>query len=155
MIPNLRIAPDDLTGAEILALLQLHLDEMHRWSPPESVHAMPAERLRQPDVTFFAAWDGDILAGCGAIKHLDAGHGELKSMRAAPAYRGKGVGRAILDRLLAEARARGYTRVSLETGRPEPFQAAQALYRANGFVECPPFGNYVSDPFSLCMTKEL
>jgi putative acetyltransferase len=152
---NLRIEPDDLTGPKILALLQLHLDDMFQWSPPESVHAMPAERLRQPDVAFFAAWDGDTLAGCGAIKHLDATHGELKSMRAAPAYRGKGVGRAVLDRLLAEARARGYTRVSLETGRPEPFHPAQALYRANGFAECAPFGDYVSDDFSLCMTREL
>lgn len=155
MVPHLRIAPDDLTGAQILGLLQLHLDDMHRWSPPESVHAMPAERLRQPDVLFFAAWDGEVLAGCGAIKHLDATHGELKSMRAAPAYRGRGVGRAILDRLLAEARARGYVRVSLETGRPEPFHAAQALYRADGFVECPPFGAYVADDFSMCMTKVL
>jgi putative acetyltransferase len=152
---DLRIVPDDLTGPQILALLQLHLDEMHQWSPPESVHAMPAERLRQPDVSFFAAWDGDTLAGCGAIKHLDEGHGELKSMRAAPAYRGLGVGRAILDRLLAEARARGYAQVSLETGRPAPFHPAQALYRANGFVECPPFGDYVSDDFSLCMTRRL
>jgi putative acetyltransferase len=154
-VPELRIVPDDLTGAQILALLQLHLDDMHRWSPPESVHAMPAERLRQPDVTFFAAWDGDHLAGCGAIKRLDVTHGELKSMRAAPVYRGRGVGRAILDCLLTEARTRGYTRVSLETGRPDPFLPAQALYRANGFVECPPFADYVADEFSLCMTRAL
>jgi putative acetyltransferase len=152
---TLRIVPDDLSGPQILALLQLHLDDMHRWSPPQSVHAMPAVRLRQPDVAFFAAWDGDVLAGCGAIKHLDDRHGELKSMRAAPAYRSQGVGRAILHRLLDEARARGYTRVSLETGRPEPFHAAQKLYRANGFIECAPFADYVPDPFSLCMTKEL
>lgn len=155
MIENLRIVPDDLTGEPVLALLQLHLDEMQRWSPACKVHAMPAQRLRQPDVLFFAAWDGDTLAGCGAIKHLDEGHGELKSMRAAPAYRGKGVGKAILLRLLEEARARGYTRVSLETGRPEPFRDAQNLYLAHGFTECPPFGDYVSDDFSLCMTKVL
>jgi putative acetyltransferase len=155
MTPDLRIQPDDLTGEAVLALLQLHLDEMHQWSPPESVHAMPAERLRQPDVAFFSAWDGETLAGCGAIKHLDDTHGELKSMRVAPAYRGKGVGRAILLRLLEEAGSRGYTRVSLETGRPEPFQPAQGLYRAHGFTECPPFGNYVSDDFSMCMTLEL
>ena len=152
---NLRIVPDDLTGAPILAVLQLHLDEMHQWSPPESVHAMPADRLRAPDVTFFAAWDGEVLAGCGALKHLDAGHGELKSMRAAPAYRGRGVGRALLIHLLQEARARGYVRVSLETGRPAPFHPAQSLYRSHGFVECAPFGDYVSDTFSLCMTKDL
>ncbi|MCJ2180421.1 GNAT family N-acetyltransferase [Novosphingobium album (ex Hu et al. 2023)] len=155
MIENLRIAPDDLTGGPVLALLQFHLGEMHQWSPACSVHAMPAERLRQPDVLFFAAWDGDTLAGCGAIKHLDEAHGELKSMRAAPDYRGKGVGKAILLRLLEVARARGYTRVSLETGRPEPFRAAQNLYLSHGFAECPPFGDYVSDDFSLCMTKAL
>ncbi len=155
MIENLRIVPDDLTDERVLALLQMHLDEMHQWSPACKVHAMPAERLRQPDVLFFAAWDGDTLAGCGAIKHLDEGHGELKSMRAAPAYRGKGVGKAILQRLLEEARARGYTRVSLETGRPGPFRDAQNLYLAHGFNECPPFGDYVSDHFSLCMTKVL
>jgi putative acetyltransferase len=151
----LRIVPDDLTHPAVLALLQFHLDEMHRWSPPGSVHAMPAERLRRPDVAFFSAWDGETLAGCGAIKHLDTEHGELKSMRAAPEYRGRGVGKAILARLLEEARNRGYARVSLETGRPEPFHAAHGLYRANGFVECPPFGDYVSDTFSLCMTKDL
>ena len=152
---DLRIVADDLTGAPILALLQLHLDEMYQWSPPQSVHAMPADRLRAPDVTFFAAWDGATLAGCGAIKHLDGTHGELKSMRAAPAYRGRGVGRAILTHLLEEAKARGYTRVSLETGRPEPFHAAQALYRTNGFIECAPFADYVADDFSICLTKAL
>ncbi|KHK89551.1 GNAT family N-acetyltransferase [Novosphingobium malaysiense] len=155
MTPTLAIVPDDLTGEPVLALLQLHLNEMHRWSPACKVHAMPAERLRQPDVLFFSAWDGDTLAGCGAIKHLDDTHGELKSMRAAPQYRGKGVGKAILLRLLEEARARGYSRVSLETGRPEPFRAAQNLYLSHGFVECPPFGDYVSDEFSICMTKVL
>lgn len=154
MIENLRIVPDDLTSEAVLALLQFHLDEMHQWSPPESVHAFPVERLRHPDVTFFSAWDGDRLAGCGAIKHLDADHGEVKSMRAAPGYRGRGVGKAILGRLLEEARTRGYTRVSLETGRPEPFHAAQRLYLAHGFVECPPFGDYVADDFSMCMTRE-
>lgn len=155
MIQGLRIVPDDLTGEQVLALLQMHLDEMHKWSPACRVHAMPAERLRQDDVSFFSAWDGNQLAGCGAIKHLDQGHGELKSMRAAPEYRGKGVGKAILLHLLTVARERGYSRVSLETGRPEPFQAAQNLYRANGFVECPAFGDYVSDDFSMCMTKVL
>lgn len=155
MTANLTIVPDDLTGKDVLALLQLHLDEMHQWSPAGKVHAMPAERLREADVSFFSAWDGDCLAGCGAIKHLDDVHGELKSMRAAPAYRGKGVGKAVLLHLLEEARARGYNRVSLETGRPQPFQAAQNLYRAHGFVECPPFGDYVSDEFSLCMTRVL
>lgn len=152
---DLTMVEDDLTGPEIAALLRLHLDEMFQWSPPESVHAMPIERLRQPDVTFYSAWHGATLAGCGALKRLSDTHGELKSMRAAPEYRGRGVGKAILIHLLQVARERGYSRVSLETGRPEPFRDAQNLYRAFGFAECPPFGDYVSDAFSMCMTREI
>lgn len=152
---GLRIVEDDMSDPRIAALLRLHLDEMFRWSPPKSVHAMPIERLRQPDVTFYSAWDGDTLAGCGALKQLDSTHGELKSMRAAPAYRGRGVGKAILLHLLAEARARGYARVSLETGRPEPFLPARRLYEAHGFVECASFGDYDPDDFSICMTRQL
>ena len=149
------IREDDLTGAEVTALLRLHLDEMHQWSPPESVHAMPIERLRAPDVTFYSAWQGNRLAACSALKQLDLRHGELKSMRAHPDFRGRGAGRAMLDHLLGEARARGYSRVSLETGRPEAFRPARALYQANGFAECPPFADYVADDFSICMTRDL
>jgi putative acetyltransferase len=155
VIPDLRFVEDDLTGTEIAALLRLHLDEMHQWSPPESVHAMPIERLRGPDVTFWSAWSGADLAGCGALKQLDAWHGELKSMRAHPDWRGKGVGKAMLHHLLGEARSRGYSRVSLETGRPEPFLPARRLYESHGFAECPPFADYVLDDFSICMTKAL
>lgn len=150
-----RIIADDLTGAEVTALLRLHLNEMHQLSPPESVHAMPIERLRASDITFYTAWDGANLAGCGALKALTPDHGELKSMRAAPAYRGRGAGRAMLEHLLAEARARGYVRVSLETGRPGAYAPARRLYEANGFAECPPFSDYVADDFSICMTREL
>ena len=149
------VRPDDLTGEAVVALLQLHLDEMHRWSPADKVHAMPVSRLRQPDVTFFAAWDGKALAAVGALKHLDDEHGELKSMRADPAYRGKGAGEAILKALLDEAGRRGYRWLGLETGRPEPFRPAHHLYRKHGFAECAPFGDYVSDDFSLCMEKML
>lgn len=150
-----RIAPDDLTDPRVLALLRLHLDEMHQWSPPESVHALPPEKLRADDVAFFAAWDGERLAAVGALKHLGEGRGELKSMRAAPEYRGQGAGEAILHRLLAEAEARGYRWLGLETGRPAPFHPARQLYEKHGFAECPPFGNYVSGGFSLCMEKHL
>ena len=152
---GLRVIEDDLSGAEIAALLRLHLGEMMQWSPPGSVHAMPIERLRGPDVTFWSAWDGERLAGCGALKQLDARHGELKSMRAAPGYRGRGVGKAMLLHLIGEAQARGYARVSLETGRPEPFEPAQRLYRAHGFAECPPFADYVLDGLSICMMRAL
>ena len=150
-----RIEEDDLTGPEVTALLEFHLVEMHRWSPPESVHAMPVERLRQPDVTFYSAWDEDRLAAVGALKALDPTRGELKSMRAAPEYRRQGAGQAVLHHLLAEAERRGYRWLGLETGRPEPFRPAQALYRKHGFSECPPFGDYVADGFSICMERWL
>lgn len=150
-----RIARDRLEHPEVLALLQLHLDEMQRWSPACKVHALPAERLREPDVTFFTVRDGDALAAVGALKELDPTRGELKSMRAAPAYRGKGAGEAILLHLMAEARARGYRWLGLETGRPEPFAPAARLYAKHGFAECAAFGDYVSDEFSLCMEKWL
>ena len=150
-----RIVEDDLTGPEIAALLRYHLDEMYSLSPAESVHAMPLERLREPDVTFWSAWTGEDLAACGALKRLDPTHGEIKSMRAAPEWRGKGAGKAILLHLLAEARKRGYTRLSLETGSPEAFLPARRLYEAHGFVECGPFGDYRLDPWSLFMTRQL
>lgn len=149
------IASDDPTSADIAALIAFHLGEMRRHSPACSVHAMPAERLREADVTFFALRIEGRLAGCGALKELDATHGELKSMRVADEFRGRGLGEALLLRLMAEATERGYIRLSLETGRPEPFQAAQALYRKHGFVECPPFAGYIEDPFSMCMTRTL
>ncbi len=150
-----RVMPDDLTCEVVLGLLQLHLDEMHKWSPADKVHAMPAERLREPDVSFFAVWDSDQLAAVGALKALGQQRGELKSMRAAPEYRGKGAGEALLVHLIKEARTRGYTWLGLETGRPEDFLPAQRLYEKHGFAECPAFGDYVSDEFSLCMEKHL
>lgn len=150
-----RIVEDDLTGPEIAALLTLHLAEMHAWSPPESVHAMPIDRLRASDVTFFSAWQGEALAACAAIKDLGNGEGELKSMRADPAFRGKGAGRAVLDALIAEAYRRGYARLSLETGATDDFAPAHRLYLANGFVDCGPFADYREDPFSRFMTRAL
>jgi putative acetyltransferase len=150
-----RIVRDDLSGPEVADLLRLHLGEMHQWSPACKVHALPLERLREPDVTFWSAWDGERLAAVGALKDLGVGRGELKSMRAAPEYRGKGAGEAILLHLLAEARARGYSWLGLETGRPEPFVPARRLYEKHGFAECPAFGDYVSDDFSLCMDRTL
>ncbi|MBH0111644.1 GNAT family N-acetyltransferase [Novosphingobium sp. YJ-S2-02] len=152
---DLVIRPDDLTGEAILALLRYHLDEMHRHSPADSVHALPPERLRHPDVSFYSAWYGETLAGCGALREVEPGHGEIKTMRVAPATLRKGVGRAILRHLLEEARSRGFSRVSLETGSTAPFHPAHALYRAHAFVECAPFADYVLDDFSICMTLEL
>ncbi len=150
-----RIIQDELERQEVLDLLAFHLAEAHTLSPACKVHAMPAERLRQPDVTFFSVWEGDTLAAVGALREIDAARGELKSMRAAPAYRGKGAGEAILRHLIAEARRRGYTWLGLETGRPAAFVPARTLYAKHGFAECENFGDYVSDEFSLCMSRRL
>jgi len=149
------IRPGDLHSPEVIALLEYHRAEMHRWSPPENVHALPVTRLREEDVTFFSAFDGDHLAAIGAIRALDPTRGELKSMRAAPPYRGRGAGQAILLALIEEARQRGYQWLGLETGRAEAFQPAWSLYRKHGFGECPAFGDYEANDFSLCMERFL
>ena len=150
-----RIVEDDLTGAEVAALLELHLREVHQWSPACKVHAMPLERLRQPDVTFYSAWDGDSLAAVGALREIEPGRGELKSMRAAPEYRGQGAGEAILLHLIGEAGRRGYRWLGLETGRYDAWLPARNLYRKHGFAECKDFGDYIGDEFSVCMSRVL
>lgn len=152
---ELRIIGDDLSGEAIRALIAYHVADAQTLSPPESVHAMPLERLARADVAFFSAWLDGELAGCGALRELAPDRGELKSMRVLPAFLRRGVGEAILLRLIAEARARGYTWLGLETGRPAAFLPAQSLYAKHGFAACPPFGEYSDNDFSLCMSRAL
>lgn len=149
------IRVDDLRGPEIAALLQEHLDEMALYSPPESIHALDLERLRQPEITFWTVWQDGELVGCGAIRQLDATHGEIKSMRTSHRHRRKGVAAAVLQHLLEEAAQRGYRRLSLETGSSAPFAAARQLYARFGFGYCDPFGDYVEDVYSVFMTRTL
>ena len=151
----IEIRADDLRGADVAALLQEHLDDMHRHSPPESVHALDLDTLRRPEITFWVVRDGDALLGCGALKQLDPRHGEIKSMRTANVHRGRGVGASMLEHIVAEARRRGYARLSLETGTPAAFDPARRLYARYGFVECGPFAGYAPDPYSTFMTLEL
>ncbi|MDH5835006.1 GNAT family N-acetyltransferase [Luteimonas kalidii] len=151
----LHIAVDPLHGPQIAALLQAHLDEMHRISPPESVHALDLARLRAPDITFWSAWEGDALLGCAALRELDSTHGEVKSMRTEPAARRRGVAAALLTQVMDEASRRGYRRLSLETGTQPKFAPARALYARFGFETCGPFAGYVEDPCSTFMTRAL
>jgi putative acetyltransferase len=151
----MHIDEDDLTGPEITALLKRHFDSMFEHSPPESCHVLPIDKLRAPDITFWSAWEGDELLGCGALKEIDREHGEVKSMRTVDARLKRGVGAAILRHIIAEARARGYRRLSLETGTADAFAPARRLYARHGFAECPPFGDYRLDPWSVFMTLEL
>ena len=151
----MNIKRDDLRGPEVAALLTEHLADMAAVSPPESCHALNLDGLRRPEITFWSAWEGPELLGCGALKELDTGHAEIKSMRTAQTHRGKGVGTLILQHLLTEAGRRGYRRLSLETGSMAFFEPAHRLYRRFGFEACEPFANYVEDPNSLFMTKVL
>jgi putative acetyltransferase len=150
----MHIRIDDLTGPEIRGLLEEHLRNMHQLSPPESVHALDLSGLRQPDITFWTAWQDDALVGCGALKELDPSHGEVKSMRTASAHRRKGVGRAMLEHIIAAARSRHYARLSLETGSMEAFAPARRLYEGFGFKYCAPFADYQDDPNSVFMTRK-
>ncbi|MBC5786099.1 GNAT family N-acetyltransferase [Ramlibacter sp. USB13] len=151
----MHIRVDDLRGPEIRALLEEHLRNMHAISPPESVHALDLQALRHPAITFWTAWSGADLLGCGALKALDASHGEVKSMRTASAHRRKGVARAMLERIISEARSRSYALLSLETGSQPEFAPARKLYESFGFAYCGPFEDYMEDPNSVFMQLRL
>ena len=128
---------------------------MHANSPEQSVHALDVGRLRDPGISFWTLWQGDDLLGCGALKALPGDEGEIKSMRTQPHALRRGVAAALLEHIITEARARGYRRLSLETGTAPAFEPAHRLYERYGFVDCAPFGDYVEDPFSRFMTLAL
>lgn len=151
----MQIKIDDLNGPEIYALLQEHLHAMTLYSPPESIHALDLDKLRRPEITFWTAWEGTELLGCGAIKELDDTHAEIKSMRTATPHLRKGVAAKVLSHILRVANQRGYKRVSLETGSADAFIPARNMYARFGFAECGPFEGYVEDPYSVFMTKAL
>ncbi len=145
----------DLDSRDVRELLDLHFAAMRASSPPEACHVLPADRLRDPAVTFWSARERGVLLGVGALKEIDPQHGELKSMRTAPQALGRGVGSAILHHIIEVARSRGYRRLSLETGSTEPFAAAIHLYRREGFSPCGPFGGYQPTPFTLFFSRAL
>ncbi len=155
----MHITPDDLTGPEIRALLETHFAGMLANSPKDSCHFLDFEGLKGPGVTFWSVWtdagaDAELM-GCGAVRELSPTHGEIKSMRTHSDHLRKGAGAAMLEHIIRAARERGYQRLSLETGSGEAFDAAHGLYLRYGFEYCPPFGDYVEDPFSRFMTLEL
>jgi putative acetyltransferase len=152
---GLRIVPGDLTDPRIVDLLETHVTTALAQSPRESCHAFDVSGLQRPEVSFWAAWQGNELVGTGALMDLGDGHGEVKSMHTAKAARGQGVGSAMVCHIVATARERGYHRLSLETGSMDYFAAARALYARHGFAECGPFEGYRPDPNSVFMTLML
>ncbi|MFI5357267.1 MAG: GNAT family N-acetyltransferase [Opitutales bacterium] len=149
------IKVDDLSGPEIAALLEEHIADMRSISPPESKHALDLAGLKKSEITFWTVWYDGLLAGGGALRQLDAGHGEIKSMRTARAFRRRGLAALMLDHIIAEARRRGYRRLSLETGSMDFFEPARNLYGKFGFEPCGPFAGYRADPNSAFFTKVL
>lgn len=150
-----RIVEDDLSGTAIRALLEQHFAGMLANSPAGSCHFLDFDGLNAPDVTFWSIHRDSELAGCGALKLLDAAHGEIKSMRTADAFLRQGVAARLLDHIIAAAHSRGLKRLSLETGSSAAFEPAIALYRRYGFADCAPFAAYRPDPFSRFMTRAL
>lgn len=146
---------DDLTGSQIIHLLGEHLQGVALHSPPESIHALDLDGLRQPGITFWSVWEHDELMGCGALKQLDERHGEIKSMRTSSAHLRKGVAARLLQHIIEEACRRAYARLSLETGSAEAFAPAHRLYARFGFEPCGPFADYAMDPYSVFMTRLL
>lgn len=152
---TLTFQPGDFDSPDVQALLAMHFGNMRSISPHRACHVLPLEGLKDPAITLWAAREGGELVGVGALKELEPTHGEVKSMRTAPRALGRGVGRALLHHIVAEAKSRGYTRLSLETGGSKPFEAAIALYESEGFTRCGPFAGYADTPFSRFFTREL
>ena len=151
----MHISRGDLSDERILRLLRYHFDKCHEVTPKCSAHVFTVEKLAAPEIDFWAAWDGETLLGVGAMKPLDATHGEVKSMHTSEEARRRGVGRALLRHIIQASRDRGLARLSLETGSFGYFEPAVALYRAHGFDECEPFGDYKPDPNSVFLTRAI
>ncbi len=151
----MKIVRDDLTDPQVLDLLEEHFSGMLENSPKDHCHFLDLDALKGDDVTVWTVWNSGKLAGIGALKQLDGEHGEIKSMRTAKSSLGLGVGYMMLNHIIHQAKARGYKRLSLETGSGEAFVPAIKLYERSGFTACPPFGDYVETEFNTFMTKEL
>jgi len=145
----------ELDREDVRALLAQHFAEMRAGSPPSACHVLPADQLKAPEIRFFTLRESDDLLGCGALKRLEPGHGELKSMRASNEALGRGVGKVLLHHLIGAARTEGMTQLSLETGSTDQFAAALRLYEREGFEPCGPFGGYIDTPFTRFFTKSI
>lgn len=145
----------ELDCADVRTLLAQHFAEMRAGSPPSACHVLPADGLKSPEIRFFTLRENGSLLGCGALKRLSPGHGEIKSMRTADSALGRGVGKALLDHIVTRAREEGMVRLSLETGSTAQFGAATRLYEREGFKPCGPFADYCDTPFTRFFTRAI
>lgn len=150
-----QIFEGELDRDDVRSLLAQHFAEMRAGSPPSACHVLPVDGLKDPAIRFFTLREDGLLLGCGALKKLEPGHGEIKSMRTADTALGRGVGKAMLDHLVRIARAEGMSQLSLETGSTEQFAAANRLYAKEGFDRTGPFGGYADTPFTRFFTKAI
>lgn len=149
----IEVVRDNLEDGRVVALLEEHLREMHKYSPAESIHALDTQALKHPSMSFWSAHFGETFAGCGALKALSSSEGEVKSMRTVTRFLRQGVAAKVLEAIIAEAQTRGYQRLSLETGTHAAFAPAAQLYQRYGFSQCGPFANYRLDPYSVFYTR--
>lgn len=145
----------ELDHPAVITLLAEHHQDMLHYSPAESIHTLDLSKLKQKKISFFSVWQNHELAGCGALKELQREHGEIKSMRTSQNFLRQGVAKLLLEHMLKQAKIRGYSKLSLETGTANAFKPAQKLYQQLGFTECLPFADYKEDPYSLFMSKAI
>ena len=146
---------DDLSDGAIITLLDSHRQEMHKYSPPESIHALDVNALKESNITFWGARVDGKLVGCGALKEISAGSAEIKSMKTSQSFLRNGIAEKILKEIIVEAKRRSYSELKLETGSNAAFKPAITLYEKFGFEECGPFGEYKLDPYSKFFRKRL
>ncbi len=136
-------------------LLKKHFIELKSVSPEGSAHVLDISGLKDQTIKFWSLWDKNELIGCGALKFLEKGHGEFKSIRVADKFRGKGIGKKIIQHLIKESKALEIKKLSIETGAGDFFIPARKLFLDFGFKPCQPFAHYKTDPNSCYFSLNL
>lgn len=149
------IRREDITSSVAMGLIQALNRELTATYPEEGAthFRLDPDEVAEGQGAFLVAYVGGVARGCGAIRRLDPGTGEIKRMYVEPTLRGAGVGRVLLGGLESEARRLKIGRVVLETGVRQ--DAALVLYERCGYERIPAFGDYVDCPLSICMAKDL
>jgi putative acetyltransferase len=147
------ISVEESLTDELALILQAHWEFCTSSTPIEHVYALDASKLFSPNITVYGARVDGKLLGVGALRKLEEGHAELKSMHTVAESRGLGVGRAIVAHIERFAKNEGISRISLETGATEPFKPARELYSSLGYQKCEAFGEYVLTEDNTCMSK--